>query len=153
MIARTGYFVDANLLVLLVVGRTQKSQVGKHRRLQQFTENDFDKLVRMVGVGSQILLTPNTLTEASNLLAYGSEALRSRYLAGLAYLIGIAKEVVVSSKDVTIIPEFRRLGLTDSVLIKVASKETPLITIDLMLYLAVATRDPDAVINFNHPLD
>ena len=151
--ATTGHFVDANLLVLLVVGTAQRSLIGRHPRLKAYTTDDFDILVKLLDTGEKIYVTPNTLTETSNLLPYGKKELRERFFKVLRFMIQESEEIVVSSKDASIVPEFGRLGLTDAVLINVASKETPLITVDLMLYLAVASRDPDAAVNFNHHLE
>ena len=69
----TKIFVDANLLVLLVVGETDKKLIVKHRRLREFDEDDYERLVRLINQVDKVLVTPNTLTEASNLLAYHGE--------------------------------------------------------------------------------
>ena len=147
--APSGFFIDANLLVLLVVGRMRPALINRHRRLKGYSESDYEALVGLFDYGAKILVTPNTLTETSNLLAYGPADVNSRLFAVLKSMIEDSKEIVVLSKVASNVPEFAWLGLTDAVLVEAASREAPLITSDLRLWNAVASRDPDAAINFN----
>ena len=112
----TKIFVDANLLVLLVVGETDKKLIVKHRRLREFQEEDYERLVRLINQVDKVLVTPNTLTEASNLLAYHGEPERSRFFEVLRILIEEHEEIVVTSKTASRNKEFKRLGLTDAAL-------------------------------------
>ena len=74
-----GVFVDAMLLVLLVVGITDPRLIAKHRRLRTFVPDDYERLAAMVSRPARVLVTPNTLTEASNLLAQHGEPERSQF--------------------------------------------------------------------------
>ena len=69
-----GIFVDANLLVLFVVGSTDTGLIAKHRRLRTLDPEDYERLADMVARAGRVLVTPNTLTEASNLLAQHGRA-------------------------------------------------------------------------------
>ena len=40
--APAGLFIDANLLVLLVVGRVGRDLIAKHRRLREYTAEDYE---------------------------------------------------------------------------------------------------------------
>ena len=42
--ALTGFFIDANLLVLLVIGAVDRALVGRHRRARRFAPEDYDRL-------------------------------------------------------------------------------------------------------------
>ena len=148
--APTRIFVDASLLVLLVVGRTNKNLIEKHRRLREFQEEDYDTLVGILNQVDKILVTPNTLTEASNLLAQHGEPQRSRFFEMLGILIGESEEIAVTSKAVSQNSEFTRLGLTDAGLLEVISNSNPLITVDLALYLAAIRRESGSAYNFRH---
>ena len=64
----TGYFVDANLLVLFVVGSESPDLIPKHRRLKGYLAEDYDLLFLLLDEVDQVFVTPNTLTETSNLL-------------------------------------------------------------------------------------
>lgn len=70
-----GCFLDANLLVLLVVGATGWELIRRHRRLQAFDALDYELLVGLLGNFQQVLVTPNILTETSSLLGQHGEPL------------------------------------------------------------------------------
>ena len=146
----TKIFLDANLLVLLVVGETDRNLITKHRRLREFDEDDYERLVRLINQVDNVLVTPNTLTEASNLLAYHGEPERSRFFEVLRILIEEYEEIVVTSKAASRSKEFKRLGLTDAALLEVVSNSNPLITVDLALYLAATSKESESAYNFRH---
>ena len=60
------------------------------------------------------------------------------------------EEVVVASVEASSNDAFVRLGLTDSALLQAVTKETPLVTVDLDLYLAASEKEAEAVVNFTH---
>ena len=154
--------IDANLLLLLIVGLTDENLIAKHTRLKRFRTVDYYRLLELVGVpraarardgaaeAGLILLTAHALTEASNLVGQHREPERSRLFGTLRRLVEQKEEVEVSSKIAVRSPVFARLGLTDGALFEVASASRPLLTVDLDLYLAVAKRDHRAAINFTH---
>lgn len=142
-------YVDANLLVLLVAGLTERALIGKHRRLREYSVEDYDLLVQLLD-RKDVLVTPNTLTEASNLLAQHGEPERSRLLATLRILIAKSPDTVIASRVASGERAFLRLGLTDAVLLKAISPDAPLITVDLDLYLAASISGNQRAINFNH---
>ena len=72
-----GYFIDANLLVLLIVGNTDRALISKHRRLRGYSVEDYDILIDALSQVECMFITPNTLTEASNLLAQHGDPERS----------------------------------------------------------------------------
>ena len=143
-------YLDSNLLVLLVVGETDSKIIAKHKRLSEFDEEDYERLVRLVSRMGQILVTPNTLTEASNLLAHHGEPEKSQIFEMLRILIEEYEEIVITSQIASRNKEFKRLGLTDAVLLEAISNEKPLITVDLDLYLAAINREADSAFNFRH---
>ena len=143
-------FVDANLLVLLVVGETDRKLIAKHRRLRKFDQDDYERLIRLVNHVDQILVTPNTLTEASNLLAQHGEPERSRFFEVLRILIEEHEEIVVTSRAASRNSQFKRLGLTDAALLEVISNSNPLVTVDLALYLAATNNESESAFNFRH---
>ena len=157
-----GWFIDANLLVLLIVGATGRHLIAKHRRLKSFLEGDYERLLQRIASTTSpdtatepatvgvVRVTPNTLTEASNLLAQHQEPERSRFFETLRVLIENSTEVVVASAEASRTSGFARLGLTDAALLAVVSPETPLLTVDFDLYCAVAQRDHRAAVNFRH---
>lgn len=146
--ALKGIFIDANLLVLLVVGATDQALIAKHRRLRRFAAEDYGRLLELIGRAGQVFLTPNTLTEASNLLAQHPNPERSRFFAVLRRIINNGEEIVVASKTAARNNAFARLGLTDAALLEVVSEETPLVTVDLALFAAAFAKGQVAALNF-----
>ena len=145
-----GYFIDTNLLVLRVVGDVSKDLIQKHRRLKTFVVEDYDRLMDLLRGAPLVFVTPNTLTETSNLLAQHGEPERSRFLDQLRFLIQNSREVVVSSADASTNSSFSRLGLTDAALLETVSANMPLVTTDFKLYQAAVTKDPYSAVNFTH---
>src|SRR5260370_39822148 len=64
---QNGILVDANLLLLLVVGRFDEQRIQRFERTRDFVIEDFRLLEAMVRPFSRILSTPHVLTELSNL--------------------------------------------------------------------------------------
>ena len=143
--------IDANLLVLLVVGETDKALISKHRRTKAYQVEDYERLVRLINQsGREVFVTPNTLTEASNLLAQHGEPERSRIFGTLQALIEKTEERVVESRVASRNSDFKRLGLTDAALLEVVSASNPLVTVDLDLYRAALKKGAEAAFNFSH---
>ena len=113
-----------------------------------YTATDYETLLGLLSRANRICVTPNTLTEASNLLRQHREPERSDLMTRLWLLIDESEEIVVSSSRASANSEFDRLGLTDAVLLEVASEERPLITVDLNLYLAALTKGESVALNF-----
>ena len=144
----SGYFIDANLLILFVVGFVDTGIIARHRRLADYTVADYEMLSGLFRRASRIFVTPNTLTEASNLLRQHREPERSLLMAGLRYLIDESEEIIVASAQAAANPEFPRLGLTDAALLAAVSEETPLITVDWALYSAALAKGENMAVNF-----
>jgi hypothetical protein len=140
--------IDTNLLVLLVVGATQRNLINRHKRTNIFTQEDFDLLLLLLEQYEEVVITPSILTEACNLLAQIGEPDRSRIMQVLGNLTSTYTEVYTPSSDVAKSIHFVRLGLTDCSILELP-KELPLITVDLDLYLAAAEAGYKAN-NFNH---
>lgn len=80
--------VDANLLLLLIVGSASPAYIGQHKRLRNiYTEGDLTVLVKLLATFSEIVLLPNTLTETSNLLRYIAEPAKTKVLHQMRRLV------------------------------------------------------------------
>ncbi len=146
----TGYFVDANLLTLLVAGNMDKKLIDKHKRLERYQAKDYFTLLKLLRQVKCIYVTPNTLTEASNLLGQHGEPERSLLLEHLKLLIQKSEEIIVASATASQNSQFKRLGLTDAALLEAIKPETPLLTVDLDLYKE--GEKSNAAVNFNYYL-
>ena len=142
--------LDSNLLLLFVVGTASKDFIRKHKRLNAYSEADYDLLLQIVSGADVVLAIPNSLSEVSNLATQGvGVPLRSHIQAVFAAAVKRVDETYQPSRVVVEVPEFRRLGLTDCAWLLAIDPETELVTADLDLYLA-ALRRRLPVHNFNH---
>ena len=146
----SGFFVDSNLLLLYVVGKESPTLVSRHRRLDSYSVEDYYALNQLLAEVGRVFVTPNTLTETSNLLGQHGEPERSSLFERLRSVIQDSEEVVVSSVVASINSSFIRLGLTDSVLLEAASADAPLLTADFRLYMAGLAKGDGAAVNFMH---
>ena len=139
--------IDANLLVLLIVGTVDPGLVGKHRRVRGFRPEDYQHLLDVLHqTPNPAVVTPNTLTEVSNLL---EDKRDTRFLRMLKEFVEASEEIVVASSTASKNRAYERLGLSDAVLLEIASVERPLFTSDLDLYHAALTaKGSEAVIRF-----
>jgi len=141
--------LDSNLLVLFVAGMSSREYIGRHRRLRDYSEEDFDLLVEFIRPMSALVVTPNILTETSNLLSGIAEPARSHIADTFRQIMGSMDERFVQSTRAVEQREFPRLWLTDAAVLTELANSHVLLTADLDLYLAASQRRYSAV-NFNH---
>lgn len=145
--------IDSELLVLFVVGLTNRHYISKHGRLRAYTDAEFDLLLKTLEFMDEIVFSPHTLAEASNHLEQKiADPFKSEIMAHFRALMGRIREVSVTSHHAAGRAEFLRLGLTDSVVLSVASENVAILTADVDLYLAAAKAGYHAI-NFNHIRD
>ena len=140
---RKGALVDANLLLVYVVGKIYPSRLSDCKATKQY-RNDFPLIEQVVDFFPKIYTTPNVLTEVSNL----GKDVGDEFFKTLRKIVLFLDERYCASNDASANVEFRRLGLTDAGLCCVAADHL-VITADLDLYLSLRTNKIDAV-NFNH---
>lgn len=141
--------VDSNLLFILIVGHTSREHVGRARRTEQYSPEDFDLLQSELADYDKVLVTPHVLAETSNLLGYLSEPLLSRTRSTLGQMLARWNEHYAPCVELVSAPTYLRLGITDSALFTAASTTAALLTDDFPLYLAATTAGRDAI-NFTH---
>ena len=86
-----------------------------------------------------MLLLPNVVAEAANLLGQISEPGLSVLRAGTRQVVDVSNETSVLSKIACADKGFARLGLTDAAILHLATP-LPLLTDDLGLFLAAIAR-------------
>ena len=67
----------------------------------------------------------------------------------LQYIIHQSHEIVVTSATASSNQAFAKLGLTDAALLEAVTAETPLLTVDLSLFLEAIKNGADRAVNFN----
>jgi hypothetical protein len=141
--------LDANLIVLLVVGSTDEGAVLKHKRTRAYTINDFRLLVKIVSSYTDVATIPNALSEVSNLLSFEHDQLSRRIVATFSRFVANTREHYVPSRAASDRAEFAWLGLTDSALLEVSASEIDLLTADVGLHIA-ASKAGYRSTNFTH---
>jgi len=144
-----GVLVDANLLLLYVVGAYDTDHVERFKRTSTFTADDFQLLDRLLGHFSTIVTTPPILTEVSNFVGQLSDGHRRPCTRLLRRLIPELEEEHRASAMVTEHDYFLQFRLTDAGIADIAAGTYLVVTDDLPLYHRLAN-DREAVLNFNH---
>jgi hypothetical protein len=80
-------------------------------------------------------VTPNILTETSNLLGYIDEPAKTDIFRTFGEIIQESTEHFVASRIAIAATEFIRFGLTDAVSLETTNPEHYLLTTDMELYL------------------
>ncbi len=145
----TGIVVDANLLVLHVVGRAGRDLITRCKRTEVFTPEDFDLLQLVLKEFRSIITTPHILTEVSNLTESIKGDLRRTLLDTFVLELNTFHEQFRAAEVLTGHPGFRLLGLSDTGIADLAQRSHLVITVDFLLYAHLVEREFD-VINFNH---
>jgi hypothetical protein len=145
---RETLFIDTKLLLVLIVGALDRTQVERFKRTRAYSADDYTLLAEYVGGFPRMLTTPNVLTEVSNLLGQLAEPLRRRALVALGLLTGQFQEEYLPSTAIALDWHFPLLGLADTSILRAAAEATVL-TDDLQLYVRLAAAGVD-VVNFNH---
>ncbi|TXM67111.1 hypothetical protein FV222_24890 [Methylobacterium sp. WL103] len=141
--------IDTNLLVLLIVGTASPSFIGRHKRTQTYTVEDFQLLLSLIAAAESCLFTPHVLAETSNLVRQFGKPGLTDILNVFCGMVERTREVQVRGLEAVRRPEFAYLGLTDAGLLTVDAGDVTLLTDDFDLYRASlsAGRRP---INFSH---
>ncbi len=146
---RSGILVDTNLLLLFFVGSLNRELIGRFKRTDQFTTDDFDRLVGVLDQFKIWITTPNILTEVSNLSGQLGELIKSQFFDKFASGIDSFSELYIPSNLLARTPEFKRFGITDASLIQAAKGKHLILTEDYRLSQYLLDLHID-VINFNH---
>ena len=144
-----GLLIDSNLLLLFFVGLFDRTRIAKFKRTAQFTVEDFERLADFVGQFKEIVTTPNILTEVSNLMGHLPDKLRYSFHEQFAYDLKNLHEHYTPSRELAAEKGFPRFGLTDTAILRAASRDCLVLTDDFRLAQYLGSRNID-VINFNH---
>lgn len=122
--------LDANTLLLWIVGNVEPTKVGVHRRLRQFQLSDLSNLRDQLAAHTAHVTLPNILTEVSNLIGSGTQSISEGALYALAAYGTDVSEVYQPSSEALRSPYYRTLGLTDAAIELAASRDLTVFTVD-----------------------
>ena len=149
--ARQGILIDTNVLLVLLVGLVDQGLVGRFKRTESYTPEDFQLVLRLVQGFRRIITTPHILAELTNLSPTGREHRKAaRYFGQLvavlrrAYEHPVAKDVMLGS---ALLP---RIGFTDLSIIEAAKNGHYLVLTDDWRASECARAQGCAVLNLNH---
>lgn len=143
-----GLLIDTNLLLLYLIGRTNKSRIQTFKRTQQYTVEDFELLEILISQFTALITTPHLLTELSNLATLqGPELLKLRSV--FKETVEQTHEFYDESRHIVSDAAFNRLGLADAAIATLCRRSLLVLTDDLELYHSLTTCGFDAI-NFNH---
>lgn len=141
--------IDTNLLLLLLVGLTNKEYISSHKRTKNFSVKDFDLLIYLMEQFSEIWTTSHCMAEVSNLLRQTNDGQAEELMWTFQVFSSKIKESHICKQVVFSTHHYLRLGITDAGLIKKAKRVSCSLTTDLDLYLAIS-KSGHNVKNFNH---
>lgn len=136
--------VDSNLLILLVIGLYDPLFITRFRNTSQFRFEGFERLGRTLDLFATILVTPNILTEVSNMANQAPERVKSSIFARFGETVRLVlQETHLPSREVVVGPHFERFGLTDVGIARLAMSGALVLTIDkpLVAYLQAIGTD------------
>jgi hypothetical protein len=147
--SRFTVLVDANILLLLVIGSTAPDRLGTMTRTKGYSEDDFEQASSIVGQFRWSVTTPHVLSQTSDLLrrtgAYGKLA---RALSSKLHAVFIVtQEHFVPARVLARPREFHDLGLADASVLDAAHRGCTVLTDDLALHNVILSRG-DKSINF-----
>jgi rRNA-processing protein FCF1 len=145
----SGILLDTNILLLYFIGQFDVNRIPLFKRTAQFTIEDFDLLSRLLAFFKTIISTPNILSEVNSLSQQLAQPQRLTFFDTFAKHIHLLEEHYVASKIATNRKEFRKFGLTDSIIIGLSFKKYLVLTDDFRLS-SYLSKDGIDVINFNH---
>ena len=127
--------LDANVLLLWVVGIASRDHISQHKRLEAFSGADFDLLQEVVKSAQSVVTTPNAWTETANIVSFGVRPPLSRlFLEAMRIAIQQWPETYHPSAEAVRDYAFMDLGLSDVALLLAIDRDTTLLTTDAPLY-------------------
>jgi predicted nucleic acid-binding protein len=144
-----GVLIDSKLLLLLLVGTYRRNLVGKFKRIQEYSKEDFDLLVEFVSQFVKVVTSPMILTEVNGL----ANQLENRFKPDFYevfknYGSGLFEETR-PSREILATEHFKRFGYTDASLVLIAEQKYVVLTDDLALHAYLQQISVNSL-NFNH---
>ena len=144
-----GLLVDTNLLILFIVGSVNRNRIESFKRTRQYSQEDYELLLRVLERFTPLYTVAHVLAEVSNLTDLaGHERLQARHV--LKQAVAILREPEMSSIRAAQTSFYEDFGLVYAAIAAVAREhKCAVITDDLDLYLALSG-EGTPVLNFTH---
>lgn len=131
--------VDANLLLLLVIGQLDDGRlISASKRLSAFSKKDFALLFEDASKFQKICITPYLATEVSNLIDLSGDKYYQAYKVAKALFAEFVEIKVVLKQDIKL-DAFLTHGITDASLVELVKEHVVVTNDKRMLPLLYAT--------------
>jgi rRNA-processing protein FCF1 len=148
--ASHGLLLDANVLLLWVVGLIDRKLIERFKRTaDRYQTGDFDILVDALSRFPRRVTTAHVLTEVSNLAGQIKQVNALARALVIARVIDEMHESTPAAKELAQRPAFRVFGLTDAAIDHAARQGITVLTDDGPLASWLVSQGLP-VINFNH---
>ena len=125
--------IDANALVVLIIGSIDTRLFKTHKRTSIYESEDYHLLLNVIESLDKLVVLPNVWTEVDNLLNNFKGNYKEIYVEQIIAKIQETSEKYLESINGVKHYTFYDLGLTDSLLLQVATETKKLITSDSAL--------------------
>lgn len=145
-----GLLLDANILLLLLVGTVDRELVQRFKRTSQFTAEDYDLLVGLLDRFKTLVTTPHILSEVNSLAGQLTDRFKVEFSSVFARGIeSVLDEQNVRSADAARHTLFPAIGLTGAGIAHLVPGRYLVLTDDFELAGRLEALGAD-VVNFNH---
>jgi hypothetical protein len=142
--------LDTNVLLLFIVGTVDRERIGQVGATEQFDQDAYDLLAKIVQRFKVAVTTPHVMAETSNLLCRGADGvLADALLVRLKEMTIVLNERFVTVKKLARASIAWPLGVADTGIVEAAEKGCVVLSVDAGL-CGELNRRGLAVQNFNH---
>ena len=125
--------IDANALVLLIIGLIDQELISSHKRTSTYTKDDYENLLLIIKDFHNLVVLPNVWTEVDNLLNRFPGERKWAYIERIKELTTQTTEKFLTTKRGVNSEYFMSVGLTDSLLVELGKECDLFITADTFL--------------------
>lgn len=108
-----GVLIDANLLLMYLLGSYDLAAMRAFKRTQQYSREDWQMMERLTRRFKKMVTTPNVITEVSNLAGQLGEPIKTRFFSQMAKGVERLTEEYCPSLDACLHQYFAKCGVTD----------------------------------------
>lgn len=132
----TAVIVDANILVLLIIGAVEPTKIGIVPKTKKYTSDDYEKALGIVSGFRWVVTTPHVLSQATDLVRHAGlwGDLAQRLTAALRDIYSGNEERFVPARKLAKLAAFSEIGLADCSTIEAAKHGCTLFSDDLPLH-------------------
>lgn len=139
---RNTLLVDANLLILIVVGSIAPERIERFARTKRYTNDDFNLAREFIARFRWTVTTPHILSQVSDLLQFqrAHSELGAAIIAALRHIYAATVELHVPARNLAREPRYPEIGLADCSVMDAADRGCTIFTDDLVLHNIALSR-------------